>query len=323
MNTKVGIAFIAGVLAAVVVFYATSRRSEAVRENPATPTVAQIAAVEPAVGPSAVQAPAPDPPVANPTPPVLVSVPPAPKPRRAKIVPPPQEPDPEPVRVPDPEGAAAPTRPAEPVVRVPEQVVEVPTPVELPPPSPPRVKARPAPEPRQPGTVTLAPGTELQIRLGEPLSSERNRAGDTFVGTLEEALVADGFVIAERGARVEGRIAEAADAGRVKGLARLVLELTHIYTSDHQRVEIRTERYERLGDRAVKEDLGKIAVGAAIGATIGATAGGGKAAAIGAAAGAAAGAGAVVLTKGPPARFGAEARITFRLDQPVTITEQL
>jgi hypothetical protein len=159
--------------------------------------------------------------------------------------------------------------------------------------------------------------------LGEALSSERHRTGDTFVGTLEQPLVADGFVIAERGSRVEGRIAEAVDAGRVKGLARLVLELTHIHTSDHQRVQIRTARYERQGDRAVKEDLSTVAVGAAIGAAIGAAAGGGKAAGIGAAAGAAAGAGAAAITRGPPATLGAEARITFRLDQPVTITEQL
>jgi len=315
VNTKVGIAFIAGVLAAVAVFYATSQRSSAPPEIPVAAPVAQVAPAQIAE-PIAEIAPA-----ALPQP---IPASPAPKPRsalaRIKTVPAAPATDSEPVQVPAPEPPAAPPAPSEPVVETPappqQAVVDPPPPPRLP-------KPAPAPQTRQPGTVTIVTGTELQIRLGEPLSSERHKTDDTFVGTLDQPLVADGFVIAERGSRVEGRVAEAVDAGRVKGLARLVLELTHIHTSDHQRIPIRTARYERQGDRAVKEDLGKVAVGAAIGAAIGAAADGGKGAGIGAAAGAAAGAGAAAISKGTPATLNAEARITFRLDQPVTITEQL
>ena len=44
------------------------------------------------------------------------------------------------------------------------------------------------------------------MRLVDGLSSERNGPGDTFAATLDKEVVVDGFVIAERGARVEGRV---------------------------------------------------------------------------------------------------------------------
>jgi len=65
-----------------------------------------------------------------------------------------------------------------------------------------------------------------------------------------------------------------------------------------------------------------VAIGAAAGTAIGAAAGGGKGAAIGAAAGAAAGVGTVMATRGKPAEIPVEARISFRLEQQVVLTEQ-
>jgi hypothetical protein len=50
---------------------------------------------------------------------------------------------------------------------------------------------------------------------------------------------------------------------------------------------------------------------------------GGKGAAIGAGIGAASGAGSVVLTKNPEAVLASETRITFRLREPVTVTEKI
>lgn len=93
---------------------------------------------------------------------------------------------------------------------------------------------------RTPATVLISRGTSLSVRLDEALSSDRNREGDEFTGTLDEALVVDRLVIAERGARVVGRVAESVEVGRVLVLARLRLELTRLYTSDGQRVTIRT-----------------------------------------------------------------------------------
>jgi len=173
-----------------------------------------------------------------------------------------------------------------------------------------------------PAQVTLRSGILLSARTVEGLSSERNQIGDTFTATLEKRLSVDGWVIAERGARLEGKIVQSQRAGRVKGLSNLAIELTQLVTSDGQRVPIETETFEKRGESSTGQDAAKIGAVAAIGAAIGAIAGGGKGAGIGAAAGGAAGAGDVMLTRGKPAVLPAETHINFRLRNSVTITER-
>jgi len=156
----------------------------------------------------------------------------------------------------------------------------------------------------------------LPVRLAVNLSSAHNQTGDTFIGTLDAPLAAGGYVIAERGARVEGRVVEAR-----KGA--LALELTKLDTSDGQHVVIQTETYRKTKPRAAGEDAGIVAAAAGIGAVIGAMAGGGKGAAIGAGAGGAAGAGGVVATRERAVALPIESRISFRLRAPVTLTERM
>jgi hypothetical protein len=177
----------------------------------------------------------------------------------------------------------------------------------------------PAPEP-VPHTATLNAGILIPVRLVDGLSSDRNAAGDTFLATLDRELVADGFVIAERGARVEGRVVNVDRGSKMHGGATLVVELTRLHTSDNQNVAIQTETFEKRSEPNRTTDAEKIGGGAAIGAIIGAIAGGGKGAAIGAGAGAGAGAGDVLLTR-KPAALPSETRMTFRLRNPVTLTE--
>lgn len=181
--------------------------------------------------------------------------------------------------------------------------------------------AKPAPPP-EPNRVTIPAGTLIAIRLSESLSSETQTAGQTFQATLAEPLVADGFVIAERGARVEGKVVEAVSAGRVKGVSRLALELTRFNTSDGQRVAVNTEIFGKEGDQARKSDATKVAAGAAVGAALGAIFGGGKGAAIGAGSGAAAGTGVVLATRGKEVVLPAETKLSFKMTTPVTITEK-
>jgi hypothetical protein len=154
------------------------------------------------------------------------------------------------------------------------------------------------------------------------LTTERNAPGDTFTGTLDRALAVDGFVIAERGARVDGRVVDADRGSKVKGVSSLAIELTRIRTADGQTVAVQTDAFERRGEASHTSDAAKVGGGAALGAIIGAIAGGGKGAAIGAAAGGGAGAGTVLMTRGKPVALPSETRINFRLRAPVTITER-
>jgi hypothetical protein len=177
----------------------------------------------------------------------------------------------------------------------------------------------PPPPPRQ---VTLEPGALIPVRLSETLQSDRMQSGETFFATLDKPLVIDGFVIAERGARAEGRVVDIQQAGRIKGLAELGIQLVSFVTSDGQKVKIQTDTFRTQGPSTKGEDAKKVGVGAGLGAAIGAIAGGGKGAAIGAAIGGAAGGGAVAATRGKPAVVPVETRIDFRLNAPVTITEK-
>ena len=173
-------------------------------------------------------------------------------------------------------------------------------------------------------SVTLQAGITLPVRLGESLSSEHNQAGDTFTATLDAPLAAGGFVIAEKGARVEGRVIEAHKSSQAKGKATLALELTKLNTSDGQHLDIKTETFRKQGaTMATNDQVGIVAAAAGVGAIIGAMAGGGKGAAIGAGAGGAAGGGGVLATRDKAIALPTESKITFRLSAPVTITEQL
>ncbi|HEU0120571.1 MAG TPA: hypothetical protein VFQ91_08605 [Bryobacteraceae bacterium] len=187
----------------------------------------------------------------------------------------------------------------------------------------PRAVQPAAPPPAAPMKVTLAEGSILPVRVGETLNSEKNSSGDSWSGTLAEPLVINGMVIAERGARVEGRVSNVKRAGRVKGVANLSVEVTSISTADGQRVPVNTASFTAVGKDETKKDVAKVAIASGIGAAIGAIAGGGKGAGIGAGAGAAAGTGTVMVMRGGPAIINNETLVRFRVSDPVTITERI
>jgi len=189
--------------------------------------------------------------------------------------------------------------------------------------NPPAETQTAVPPPPAPKTITLAPGTPVSIRLNETLSSDRNSEGDTFTASLDKPIVVEGFVIADRGARVLGKVIKSERAGRVKGVSNLELALTQVHTTDDQTVTIDTTPLLRRGDTSKERDAAKVAGGAALGAIIGAIAGGGKGAAIGAGTGGAAGGGVVLSQRGKQTTLPAETRLTFTLQNPVTITERL
>jgi len=287
-------------------------------------TPAQIAA------PASAPAPAPEPVPVEPAP----ATPPVVKERPSPFVPPRQAYRTQPVperkgtwaTQPDRQVAAVEQAPVSPTP-APEPIA--PAPVTQPEPTPParpepeHVTPAPAPAPPEPHKVTLNAGTLFPVRLVDGLTTERNVAGDLFAATLDKELVVDGYVLAERGARVEGRVVESDHGGRVRGVASLGVELTRLRLSDGQWIELSTDSFVRTANPSHGEDAAKIGAGAALGAVIGAIAGGGKGAAIGAGAGGAAGAGTVLATRGRAAALPSEMRVSFRLRTPVLITERL
>jgi hypothetical protein len=177
----------------------------------------------------------------------------------------------------------------------------------------------PVPPPPPTRTLTVPAGTAISLRLLDALSSERNRAGDTFQATLEEPLVVDGMVVADRGANAMGRVVQAQQSGRVAGVAEMALEIDRLQTVGGE-VQIASDTMMRRAETSHGKDAMTAGGLAGLGAAVGAIAGGRRGAGIGAAAGGATGAGTVMATRGKPVKFDPEARLTFRLRAPMTVT---
>jgi hypothetical protein len=103
-----------------------------------------------------------------------------------------------------------------------------PGPVRVTPPVTPPVT--PQPERR----ATLDSGLGVSVRLSQPISMDRVQRGDVFQGVLADPLVANGFVVGERGAPVTGRVVDVQRGG-------ITLRLLNFQSADGQRIEVSTE----------------------------------------------------------------------------------
>ena len=176
----------------------------------------------------------------------------------------------------------------------------------------------PAPPPA-PVTVTVPAGTRLSVRLTDPLSSETNKVGDTFRGTLDNAVSVGDKVVIPRDADVQGRILAVKPSTHFTGQSELTVEMTALDINGKS-YDIATNQWDRKGTARGKRTAATVGGGAALGAIIGGIAGGGKGAAIGAGAGAAAGTGVQGVTKGQKVELPSETVLDFELAQPVTVT---
>src|SRR5579871_4124421 len=59
-----------------------------------------------------------------------------------------------------------------------------------------------------PPSLTIKPGTYVTVRINQPLSSDRNQAGDAFSATLVKPVVVDGYVVAQTGQTLGGHVVE-------------------------------------------------------------------------------------------------------------------
>jgi len=171
-----------------------------------------------------------------------------------------------------------------------------------------------------PPELTVPNGTFVTVRIDEELSSNRNLAGDMFSGTLVKPIVVDGFVVAQRGQTIAGRVVETVKSGRTQGTARLGIELTELTLVDGRQLRFKSQFVNVAASGSKGRDVGAIAATTGIGALAGAAADNGRGAGIGAAAGAAVGIIGVLLTRGHASVIDPESVLTFRVEAPVMIS---
>ena len=166
----------------------------------------------------------------------------------------------------------------------------------------------------------IPPGTTIKVRIIDSLSSGTAQAGDTFHGTLNEPIMADGKELYPKGADVTGRISDVHRSGRLSEPGELDLVLATI-ASGHMASSLEVEPLVIKATSHTKSNATKIGGGAALGAIIGAVAGGGKGAAIGAGVGGAAGTGAAAATGKREAVVESEAVLGFVTTQSSAVND--
>jgi hypothetical protein len=158
-------------------------------------------------------------------------------------------------------------------------------------------------------------GTEIDVRLLDPLSSGRNQVEDRFRATTIVDLRMGDRNLIPAGSEMRGVIMSLEKAGRVDRKGNMTLAFDQI-TVDGTRYAMHgtvTKAFE--GE--MKGEVGKLGVGAAAGAIIGGIIGGAKGAVAGVLIG---GGGVAAATPGSEAELAPGTILRVRLDQPPPVT---
>jgi len=170
----------------------------------------------------------------------------------------------------------------------------------------------------KPKIETVPEGGIIEVTLDQALASKQNRPGDTFEATVAQPVEVDDKVVIPEGTPVQGRVVYARRSGRLSGVAQLRLTLDSLQM-DRTSYELHTNTVGRHGGNHKKRNIALIGGGGGGGALIGAIAAGGKGALIGGPIGAGAGITVAALTGKKDFVLPAETRLSFRLQQPVTL----
>jgi hypothetical protein len=163
--------------------------------------------------------------------------------------------------------------------------------------------------------VSVPAGTTILVRMIDGVDSSKNAVGSRFSASLETNVVVAGVVVAPAGTRVQGRLSQSTEAGRVAGKSQLQLELTDIIVNGTA-YPVLSSDYQVTGKNSGGRSAKRILGGAGLGAGIGAIAGNaGKGAAIGALVGTTA----AVAQKGEKVSIPSETVLEFRLQQPASL----
>ena len=208
-----------------------------------------------------------------------------------------------------------------------------PTPKPTPRATPPRDPAPvPTPRPRQPDpapapravTVSAPSGTTMAVTMNETLSTERNRVGDTFSATLQDAVRgSNGEIVIPAGATIRGRLTQVDKSGHVGATGVIAMAFESVsfggksYPLDATVVRANPERKNRT---TATQHATKIGAGAAAGAILGRVIGKDTRSTIkGAVIGAAAGTAIAMGTADVDVVLPAGSEMVIRLDSPVEV----
>ena len=162
---------------------------------------------------------------------------------------------------------------------------------------------------------TIPVGTEIDVRLRDALSSDRNQVEDRFVATTVVDLLLGERVVIPAGSEVRGVVTAVESAGRLDRKGSLTLAFDSITVNGRER-EIRGIVTDTIESEGIKGEVAKIGGAAGVGAIIGGILGGVKGAITGVLIG---GGGMIAATEGKDVELEPGMILRVRLDQPPAI----
>jgi hypothetical protein len=192
-------------------------------------------------------------------------------------------------------------------------------PTQTPPVETPRPAAKPKPAPKPaPATATVPGGTAVRITMENPLTTETAQEGQTWTGTVKEAITIGSAAPIPAGSVVHGVVAGV--KGAEKGdRAFFLLRITSIEANGTTH-EVGMTADSMIAGSTRKRNVGAIAGSAAAGALIGKAVGGtGKSAVIGGLLGGAAATGVVATSKGFQVEVKPGQEVVFHVDRDTKI----
>jgi hypothetical protein len=172
------------------------------------------------------------------------------------------------------------------------------------------------------GTIIISKDTELILELQGPLSTDKNRVGDTFTAKVVSPLELSG-------ATIEGRINKITKPGRIKRRSELSLDFNRIVISENkwgnfngtltEVLPVKGDNVRRVDDEgtavgksSLRPDLTKVGASTGAGAAIGGIVAGPVGIAVGSGVGAAAAVGAVMIERGKDIKLNANQQLRVK-----------
>jgi hypothetical protein len=165
------------------------------------------------------------------------------------------------------------------------------------------------------GSGVIPVGQEIDARLQDTLSSDRNQVEDRFTATTVVDLEIDRRVVIPAGSELRGVVSSVNPAGRIERKGSLTVTFDQI-TIDGRTYPMRGTVTQALESEGVRGEVGKIGAGAGVGAIIGGILGGVKGALAGILIG---GGGVIAATEGKDVELPAGTILRVRLDAPPDI----
>jgi hypothetical protein len=181
----------------------------------------------------------------------------------------------------------------------------------------PRIQ-RSDPDPAPASSLTIPSGTVIKVRMIDAVDSETSQLGQTFQASLDDPIVIEGQTVVPRGADIVAKLVEDKQSGKISGRTELTLDLVSMRVNGRM-IDLTTQEVTTSSGSRGAKSAKVIGGAAAVGAVLGGIFGGGKGAAIGATSGAGAGGAVQVLTKGQRVKIPAETRLSFTLQNSVSI----